>query len=236
MFCAESLVDYRTQDAPDLVGFTQAMRKQDIQDIKIEPNDKSKRLSPEPLMQYWERDTQETSSEWPPWMKGDPVLRRIEQQDKHDGFQESLKRLQEVRAGHGTPSSIFTEDRSNVEMSDETRPSTPTDASFSGENSLIKACNESEIKEQGTHSCHIPSDKPYDVQIVPQQPRPKHKTVNTGRSQLARPSGVSKDTSVAKRQRRKPIVATTRRTRSQNMTKFYQLDAKGTTKPYRRYE
>ena len=235
MFCAKSLVDYKTQDAPDLVDFFQVKGDQDIRDLKFDPNDKSKRLSSEMLEHHWEKHTQEASSEWPPWLKGDSVLRRIEQQDNHGDYQEQLETLMETRAKNDTPSSIFTEDRSDVEMFNATSPSTPTSASFSGENSLIKDRNEPEIEERSADNYSVPSDKPNYIQTTPQKPKLRPKTTNTGQSQLTRPSGVSKNTTAAKRQRRKSVMETTRRTCSQNFTKFYELDADGTSRTYRRY-
>ena len=236
MFCVNSLVDYRTQDAPDVAGFFQAKGEQDIQNLIINPNHKSKRLSPEVLAQYWERDTQKAlSSEWPAWLKADPVLCRIEQQNIHGDYQGEPKRLPEREARHGTPWSIFTEDRSDVEMSNATRPSTPTSTFSRDETSLIKAHHEPSAKEQESRSSCISSKQPNSVQIASQIPKSKLKPTNVVRSQLIRSSGVSKNTNAAKRQSRRITTENTRRTRSQNMTKFYELDTNGTTRTYRSY-
>ncbi|KAL9117111.1 MAG: hypothetical protein Q9187_006354 [Circinaria calcarea] len=236
MFCVKSLVDYRTQDAPDLASFFQAKAEEDMQNLIIDPSYKSKRLSPEVVVQHWERDTQKaSSSEWPAWLKADPVLCRIEQQNEHGDYQEERKRLPEREARHSSPWSTFTEDRSDVEMSNATRPSTPTSTFSRGETSLIKAYHEPSAKEQESDNSYISSNRPNSIQIASQTPKSKLKSTNTVRPQLTRSSGVSKNTNAAKRQLRRITAENTRRTRSQNMTKFYELDANGTTRTYRKF-
>lgn len=234
MFCAGSLVDYGTQNAPDLVGFLQAKAEQDLSDIKIDPYGRSKRLSPEALERYWERDTQGASSEWPPWLKQDSVLRRMKQQDQRDDYREAIKNFWEAKARNSAPSSIFTEDRSDVKMSDATRPSTPTGASYSGGNQSIKAYNGPGITEQGVADSLAPSNKPNAIRTAQQRSKPKLKTTKMARTQLTRPSGVRKNMRTAMRQEGEGIVET-RRTRSRNVTKFYELDATSTARTYRSY-
>ena len=241
-FCPESLVDYRSQDQPVLVGFFQAKTDQEIRNLKIDPNSKSRRLSQDTLEQYWERDIRGAPPEWPPWLKGDSVLHRIEQQGEHDDIQKTFRQLQEqskryfeAGTGHDTSPSIFTEDRSDVEMSDITKPSTPTSTFSSEEIPLIKASDEQEIRECRAPDSSVQSKKFDDIQITPQRTKPKHKTANTSRSQLRRPSNVSKNKTPNKRQRGKGVVKCTRRTRSQNVTKFYELKIDGTATTYRKY-
>ena len=225
MFCDKSLIDYRTQDAPDLMGFFLVKGDQDTRNLEVKPNEKSRRLSPEMLIEHWERSTEDTSSEWPPWLKGDSVLCRIGRQNDFDDHQETNERLREARAKYGTPSSIFTEDRSDVEMSDGTTPSTPVEAPYSGENLLIMARNKPKIKDSSL-SC----DKLGDTRIGPQRSKRKKKITYSGGSQLRGPSGIRKNATVTKRWRENKFMKPTRRTRSQKVSKFYELAADGTTR------
>ncbi|MCJ1402226.1 hypothetical protein MMC11_005446 [Xylographa trunciseda] len=230
MFCAKSLVAQRTPDTPDLVALSQIKENQDIRGLKVIPNGKSKRMSEEELEQYWEIDSQEIKPEWPPWLKGDLVLRRIEQQGSKYDYTEKLKKMDEFMAGCDTPHSIFTE-----EMSIGRRSPSSTAATSSGKNSLHEAGKNSGTQDgQGNNS--PPSVKQSsDIQPAPPIPKATHKTKRGRQSQLTRASRVNKNITKRKSQRANTNGGITRGTRSQNVTKFYELDANGTPKPHRVY-
>ena len=236
MFCANSLVDYRTQDAPELLGFFQARGDQDLAILQIDLNSRSKRLSPEILEEYWQRSTQDVSSEWPPWLQQDPVLRRIKEQGTRDDSQERLEAFRRCWEGTVSPSpsrSVFNQERGDVEMPDAAGLPTPNSSPLSEETLQIKTGNQPEIQEWNADSSRAQIKKSDDNQAAPQLPKPKHKTRKERRSQLTRPSKVTKNATVAKKYRGKDIGETTRRARSQNTTKFYELDPNGSARTYR---
>ena len=88
MFCAPSLVEYKSAHLPDLIGFFQAKQHQELQQLNINEGEPSKRFPLEELEQCWQSEPRETS-EWPPWLKRDPILYRIAQ---NEGLQEAASK------------------------------------------------------------------------------------------------------------------------------------------------
>jgi hypothetical protein len=76
-FCAQSLIEYRSMDAPPLFRYLDARNRTKIEELKIEEGDSSRRLPDRTLERYWDMNSQETPSRLPPWAKTDKTLQRI---------------------------------------------------------------------------------------------------------------------------------------------------------------
>lgn len=61
-FCPQTLVEYRSQE---LMPFPENRNLLRVQDLKVEPDDKSRRLDQEPLEHHWAVKSQDTSLELP---------------------------------------------------------------------------------------------------------------------------------------------------------------------------
>ena len=133
----KSLIDYRTPDA------VAPGTNQDIGDLTIGSSRKSKRLTSESLVKYWENNIHEIPSEWRPWLKRDPILRRIEQQDRNNDYREKLGKIEEISTRH---SSIFTKIRSDLQTSSGTRPPTPNNAFSHTDNSSARPAMTERLK------------------------------------------------------------------------------------------
>ena len=237
-FCAKSLVDYRTQDAPTLVDLYQSKTDQDIWGLQIDPSAPSKRLSQSALERRWEWETQEGPGEWPPWLKGDAVLQRVQQQESNALYQEQARLGKEIIARRGTPpSSIYTEDRCDMGMPNAmSSPSPPTGTSFYDEGSLTKPANEltTPVQEANERSREGPSAFRDTQQSTSRRAKRKLKTADIDQSRFTRASGVRKNTDTTRRRRGTDGPMAARSTRSQHVSKFYELDATGFARSYRR--
>ena len=220
MFCPKTLVDYRTQDALDLSCCFEAKGDQDIRDLKIDPKDKSNRLSQNAIEKYWETSTQEGPADWPPWLKGDAVLQRIAQPDQNNDYKRRISMTLEEgqKVGESPPSLIFTESQSDLEMSSSTRPLASPNSSSNDDNSFNKPNAESIIESQGTaHPSHsnrpgMPGNPP----VPSSRPKRTKNPTDKGHARLTRASGVRKKTAHSKKGGRKGISKTTGQTQLQN--------------------
>lgn len=77
LFCPQSLVEYRSMDAPDLIEFLGDQNHLPIEELRIEQGDTSRRLADETLEIFWDRKSQEQSLELPMWTKGDEILQHV---------------------------------------------------------------------------------------------------------------------------------------------------------------
>lgn len=213
MFCPKTLVDYRTQDAHDLSCCFEAKGDQDIRDLKIDPEDKSKRLSQNAIEKYWETSTQEGPADWPPWLKGDIVLQRIAQLDQNNDYKRRIPMTLEEgqKVGESPPSLIFTESQSDLEMSGSTRPSASPNSSSNDDSSFNKPTAEPIIEGQGAaYPSHSNRSGMPDSQPVPSsRPKRTKKSTDKGHARLTRASGVRKKTGNSKKGGRKGISKTT---------------------------
>ena len=77
IFCPRSLIDHRSMDELDFLEAQEHRQRELIEEIKIEPDDISKRLSREILERCWVMESQERSLELAPWFKNDETLQLI---------------------------------------------------------------------------------------------------------------------------------------------------------------
>lgn len=73
-FCPEELVEYRSQE---FMSFLEDQKRLRVDDLKIEPEDKSRRLDEGILERVWTFQSQDTSLELPIWAKADKILQKI---------------------------------------------------------------------------------------------------------------------------------------------------------------
>ncbi|KAF7511799.1 hypothetical protein GJ744_003530 [Endocarpon pusillum] len=224
MFCPKTLVDCRTQDAHDLSCCFEAKCDQDIRDLKIDPEDKSKRLSQSAIGKYWETSTQEGPEDWPPWLKGDAVLQRIAQLDQNNDYKRRIPMTLEEgqKVGESPPSLVFTESQSDLEMSSSTRPLSSRNCSSDDDNLFNKPNDELIIEGQGAaHSPHSNrSGRPDNKPVPSSRPKRTNKSTDKGHARLTRVSGVRKKTTKSGKGGRqggkKGISTTTGQTQLQN--------------------
>ena len=71
LFCPQTLVEYRSLEAPELVETFGQEHRARMEELHIERHYPSKRLTPEVLEQYWEQRSQEEAPKSPPWVLRD---------------------------------------------------------------------------------------------------------------------------------------------------------------------
>ncbi|KAL8722594.1 MAG: hypothetical protein Q9225_000950 [Loekoesia sp. 1 TL-2023] len=81
LFCPQSLVDYRSQDIPDLMAFLNSRHHLRPEALKIEEGEKSKRLDQEILEKCWTQESQGAPMRIPFWANADEVLQQVIRQD-----------------------------------------------------------------------------------------------------------------------------------------------------------
>ncbi|KAI9674950.1 MAG: hypothetical protein M1817_001356 [Caeruleum heppii] len=78
MFCPQNLMDYRSMDFPDLMGYLECRHRLQPEELQVRDDEPSRRLSEAALRRHWER-----APESPPlgelsfWAKADETLLRI---------------------------------------------------------------------------------------------------------------------------------------------------------------
>lgn len=78
LFCPASLIDYRSQDHPDFMDFLAMRKGARIQDLRINTDDRSKRLDPEQLANHWAVESSPSDAfNIPFWARGDPVTKQM---------------------------------------------------------------------------------------------------------------------------------------------------------------
>ncbi|KAI4145419.1 MAG: hypothetical protein LQ341_002399 [Variospora aurantia] len=80
-FCLQSLVEYKSQDFPDMMEYSSRIHHLEPEDIKIQDTDKSKRLDQELLEQCWIRRPDNPTMDIPFWAKADGVVQQIIRQN-----------------------------------------------------------------------------------------------------------------------------------------------------------
>ncbi|KAL8731003.1 MAG: hypothetical protein Q9166_003654 [cf. Caloplaca sp. 2 TL-2023] len=111
LFCPPSLVDYKSQDFPDMMEYISNRHHLDPEDIKIQDIDKSKRLDQEHWEQYMAWKPDDATVDLPFWAKADGVTLQIMRQS---GLQEAfispspsphqIPNLLHDNSGSGSPS------------------------------------------------------------------------------------------------------------------------------------
>ncbi|KAI4284779.1 MAG: hypothetical protein L6R38_001179 [Xanthoria sp. 2 TBL-2021] len=84
-FCPPSLVDYKSQDHPDMMEYISARHHLDPEDIKIQDTDRSKRLDQEQWEQYMARKPDDATVDLPFWARADCVVLQIMRQSGLQG-------------------------------------------------------------------------------------------------------------------------------------------------------
>ncbi|KAL8774144.1 MAG: hypothetical protein Q9209_001252 [Squamulea sp. 1 TL-2023] len=82
-FCPLSLVHYKSQDVPNIMGYLDCLHHPKVEEVKIEVGDRSKRLDQNLLEQRWVRDPTDVPMDIPFWAKADKVVQQIIRQDTH---------------------------------------------------------------------------------------------------------------------------------------------------------
>ncbi|KAL8906380.1 MAG: hypothetical protein Q9207_002092 [Kuettlingeria erythrocarpa] len=77
LFCPQSLVEYKSQDFPDMMGYMSSIHHLEPEDVKIKDTDKSNRLDQELLEQYWTRRPDNATMDIPFWAKADGFVQQI---------------------------------------------------------------------------------------------------------------------------------------------------------------
>ncbi|KAI4217824.1 MAG: hypothetical protein L6R36_009259, partial [Xanthoria steineri] len=85
LFCPSSLVDYKSQDFPDMMEYISNRHYLEPDDIKIQETDKSKRLDQEHWEQSMARKPDEATVDLPFWAGADGVTLQITRQSGLQG-------------------------------------------------------------------------------------------------------------------------------------------------------
>ncbi|KAL8651929.1 MAG: hypothetical protein Q9210_002984 [Variospora velana] len=217
-FCPQSLVEYKSQDFPDMMEYSSRRHHLEPEDIKIQENDKSKRLDQDLLEQCWVRRPDNGTMDIPFWARGDGVVKQIIRQSacQEASISPSPSPLQ-------TPS-LLSDNR--------------VSASPSADHVVTDSMNTSMEIEGADHSLRLPC--PYDTSLKQVFPNKlptsdsEKRILKGGRGELRRrrPRATteatnwhaSKDSRIVKSSW-KPAMGL----RSRNVTKFYELryDGKG---------
>lgn len=80
-FCPQSLIEYKSQDLPEMMEHLNNRFELKPEDLKIRDIDGSKRLDQESLERAWTQRSEGTPMDIPFWAKGDEVVQQIIRQD-----------------------------------------------------------------------------------------------------------------------------------------------------------
>ena len=73
-FCPQTLVEYRSMDAPDVLGYLEALRRRQFEGFNIEQIETSKRLDQKTLERCWGRNSQDSPLELPDFATNYPIF------------------------------------------------------------------------------------------------------------------------------------------------------------------
>ncbi len=215
-FCPKSLVDYQSQDAPELMDYLACQKRIRIEDLEINQGDGSRRLDQDMLEKAWVLDSQQDLRDVPFWAKADPVVRQI---------LDSRSPSPPVQLRHPTnrlPSPISPQS-SDLKMAE-------------NGTTMTVACNSLTSTEENYHvrkpsSTSSPRNHHPSFQEKPQQDskakyNSKPQSKRNSRTKSIPSSGKKKVNTTAKIQKniqKKPAM----RTRSRNINCFYELGLDG---------
>lgn len=79
-FCPDTLVDYHSQELPEFMDLSAEQHRLRVEELQIEPDDASKRLTPEDLERAWDiASAQSIRTQLPPWArKNESVVSLLE--------------------------------------------------------------------------------------------------------------------------------------------------------------
>ena len=214
-FCPHNLVGYRSQE---LIPFLRDQNRPQLSDLEIKSGERSRRLDPEALEDFWAIRSQATSIQFPAWAKGDLVLQKIKSTTSQSA---ALARPANLSPSPVSPSSPGTEDMS---MSNH-MASTATSPEMV--HSTIEKPDQKPEKQPGIMSSTPPMRK--STRKISQKRR------NTARSdinrlQKTRKSSTQNTDSSTISRIQKASRRPGRRTRSHQLTDFFELDEKGIAK------
>lgn len=104
-------------DAPDVIGYLEVRHRRQFEELNIEQVETSRRLGQKTLERYWDRNSQESPQELPPWAKADEILQRVIQYSDAARYKDA-----NLDTNCHTPDSIFTEGCADMNMSDHETP------------------------------------------------------------------------------------------------------------------
>ncbi|KAL9013850.1 MAG: hypothetical protein Q9173_001479 [Seirophora scorigena] len=222
-FCPQSLVDFKSQDFPDMMEYTSNVHHLEPEDVKIQDTDKSKRLDQELLEQYWIRRPDNPKLDIPFWAKADGVVQQIIRQS---GRQEAS--ISPSPSPLQTPSLLSDYPVSASPSADDVvTDSTNTSIEIEGANYIIRLpCpHEAPLTHVSQDEFPTGDSKKHILKGRPRELRKRRPRATT----KAAVWHASKDSRIIKSSW-KPAMGL----RSRNVTEFYELGCDGKGAYYRR--
>ena len=220
LFCPRRLVDYRSQEpVGELAEFLKEEQRHQLEGLRIDQGDVSRRLEPEVLEKRWGWNSQKSSLELPPWFAQDEVLQDIVNMDRHsstahsDLFDEDTKMFDDTT----TVTSESLESKARSRVHSPTRTNTSQVPVMERQNPQTLRSKHARRNIWDTTARRLTTDHEIKKAAMP------HAT------KALRPYGrrPEKNSGI-----KKSIVKPARQTRSRNVTKFYKLDRSGRTISY----
>ena len=212
-FCPRRLVDYRSQEpVGEFAEFIKEEQRYQLEGLRIDQGDVSRRLEPEALEKHWSWNSQKSSLELPPWFAQDEVLQDIVNMDRRSS------------TAHSDLS-----DNDDTKMTDDATTATSENEVRSGVHSPARN-NKSQvpfIERKNLQNLRIKHTRRNTWDTTTRRLLTDNETEKVARpqpTQALRPrerrpeknSGIKKSSSIPARQ-----------TRSRNVTRFYKLDRGG---------
>ena len=223
-FCPRRLIDYRSQEpVGELAEFVKDQQRHELEGLRIDQGDVSKRLEPEALEKHWGWNSQKSSLELPPWFAQDEVLQGIVNMDRR-----SSRALSDLSDDDDTKMIDDATTATSRSLGSEARSGVHSPA----RNNTSKVPVVERKKLQNLRSEH-PRRNIWDT--TARRLLTDHENEKAARllpTQLLRPRerrpeknpGIKKSSAIP-----------TRQTRSRNVTKFYTLDRGGRTISYQSF-
>ena len=134
MFCPKALINYKTQDYPQVMDFIGNQHPVRLDEIKLHPDNRSRRLGHDSLEHMWTRGSPEMA-ELPMWAKQDEFVRNLLVDQESASQSMSMEGIESTKSlnpsqSPGTPSSLGAQSQKHAQATLKAIQETPTKPRF----------------------------------------------------------------------------------------------------------